>query len=114
MKNLLTIFENSMEAITLLSDRLDKLGLKTERSFDLRLQQDENITCSCPHHGTIQCDCQIVVLLVYGISDGPDTIVAHSRDGKTVFSLETRPEKIQTLDLVNIFHKLKISEELSR
>jgi len=114
MKNLLTIFENSAEAIALLSNRLDKLGLKMERSFDLRLQQNENIECSCPYHGTIRCDCQIVVLLIYGNSDGPDTIIAHSRDGRTVFSLETRPEKIQTLDLVSIFHNLKITEELSR
>jgi hypothetical protein len=114
MKNLLTINENSTEAIALLSDRLDKLGLKMERSFDLRIQQNENVECSCPHHGTIQCDCQIVVLLIYGKADGPDTIVAHSRDGRTVFSLEARPERIQTLDLVNIFHNLKIAEELTR
>ena len=114
MKNLLTIFENSTEAIALLSNQLDKLGLKMERSFDLRLQQNENIDCGCPHHGTVQCDCQIVVLLIYGNMDGPDTVVAHSRDGRTGFSLEARPEKIQTLDLVNIFHNLKNSEELSR
>lgn len=114
MKNLLTIFENSAEAIALLSNRLDKLGLRMERSFDLRLQQSENVECSCPYHGTIHCDCQIVVLLIYGKTDGPDTIVAHSRDGRTVFSLEARPERIQTLDLVNIFHNLKNAEELSR
>ena len=114
MKNLLTINENSTEAIALLSDRLDKLGLKMERSFDLQLQQNGFPECSCPYHGTVQCDCQIVVLLIYGKADGPDTIVAHSRDGRTVFSLEARLERIQTLDLVNIFQNLKKAEELLR
>ncbi len=109
MKNLLTIFENSAEAIALLSEHLKKIGLKMERSFDLRIQQNDNIACSCPHHGTKRCDCQIVVLLIYGNLAGPDTVVAHSRDGKTVFNLATGPEKPQSVELENIFQSMKIS-----
>jgi len=114
MKNLLTIFENSTEAITLLSDHLEKIGLKMERSFDMRIQQNDNNACSCPHHGTKKCDCQIVVLLIYGNMAGPDTVVAHSRDGRTVFNLATGPQKPQDAELRNIFQNIRIAEQFSR
>lgn len=114
MKNLLTIFENSAEAIALLSDHLEKIGLKMERSFDMRIQQNGNIACSCLHHGTKECDCQIIVLLIYGTLDGPDSVVAHSRDGRTVFSIAAGPGKPQDADLMKIFQNIRVAGQLSR
>lgn len=114
MKFLLTVSENSAVAIDKIAEILNDHGLKMERSFDMRLHPDESIPCSCPHHGTSKCDCQIVVLLIYGNIGGPETVVAHSRDGRTVFSLATRPDAPQQVELIHIFHNIGNVIELPR
>jgi hypothetical protein len=114
MKRILTIFENSADAIDLLTAKLNHLGLKMERSFDLSFHEEENIACNCPHHGTNECDCQIVVLLIYVNVNGPDTVIAHSRDGRTTFSLVTRPDEPQQIDLINIFQNAENAVDLPR
>ena len=57
------------------------------RSFDLRsalaAREAAPWECECPHHGTTQCACQFVVLLVYGLAAEPVTLTAHSRDDRT-------------------------------
>jgi hypothetical protein len=53
------------------------------RSFDLRSALTAHGGCECPHHGTDQCDCQFVVLLVYGEATEPVAITMHSRDNRT-------------------------------
>ena len=45
---------------------LIRCGLHVVRSFDLRSALTPRVNCDCPHHGTAQCTCQFVVLLVYG------------------------------------------------
>lgn len=52
----------------------------------------ESTPCTCPHHAG-NCDCDLVVLLVYGTEQPPATIVAHSHNGKTWFSLADGPSE---------------------
>lgn len=108
MKNILTISKNSETSLALVAKLLFENGLQMERSFDLRIAQDADIVCSCPHHGTKLCDCQIVVLLIYGGTNNPDTVVAHSQDGRTHFSLVNNPEHSKSSNLINIFRKMNL------
>jgi hypothetical protein len=62
---------------------LTRHGLHVVRSFDLRSALIAHDGCECPHHGTAQCDCQFVVLLVYGDAAEPVVITMHSRDDRT-------------------------------
>ena len=62
---------------------LTRHGLHVVRSFDLRSALIAHDGCECPHHGTAQCDCQFVVLLVYGDAAEPVAITMHSRDNRT-------------------------------
>ncbi len=62
---------------------LTRHGLHIVRSFDLRSALIAHDGCECPHHGTAQCDCQFVVLLVYGDAAEPVAITMHSRDNRT-------------------------------
>lgn len=39
-------------------------------SFDLPSVLTTPTGCICPHHGTDPCDCQMVVMLVYGTAPG--------------------------------------------
>jgi hypothetical protein len=70
---------------------LAERGLQVMRTFDLRaaLAAGQHGECACPHHGTEQCDCQYIVLLIYG--DGalrePATAVLHSQGGQTLIEV---------------------------
>src|SRR6266540_2446988 len=58
-------------------------GLKVLQTFDLQDVRLDIEGCSCPHHGTQECDCDMVVLLVYGSEPEPVTVVLHGCDGQT-------------------------------
>ena len=62
---------------------LTRRGLQVVRSFDLRTAQGAQGDCTCPYHGTTECTCQYVVLLVYSPSGAPAVLTFHGRDGQT-------------------------------
>jgi hypothetical protein len=68
-------------------------GLQVLRTFDLQDARHDPTECPCPHHGTDQCDCQMVVLLIYGGDYQPVSLIAHSHDAKTWFSLVDTPQQ---------------------
>ncbi len=75
---------------------LTRRGLYVVRSFDLRSALAADVACECPDHGTAQCTCQFVVLLVYGDAPQPVTLTIHCRDGWTqaqiVYDAMTHPD----------------------
>jgi len=81
------------EAIAWVTRQIGREGLQVMRTFDLQAVRHNPVDCLCPHHGTDQCDCQLVVLLVYGANYQPVSLVAHSHDGKTWFSLVDTPQQ---------------------
>ncbi len=88
------------ETASRLQARLLADGFHTLQTFDLqdaRLGLDD---CPCPHHGTAECDCQMVVVLVYGKTLEPVTLVLHGHDGQTWISLAERPEQTTDAQLV--------------
>jgi hypothetical protein len=62
---------------------LTQRGLYVVRSFDLRSALAAHTDCECPHHGTAQCTCQFIVLLIYGDAPQPVTLTIHFRDERT-------------------------------
>jgi hypothetical protein len=86
---------NGETAAQAATEAFTRRGLRVVRSFDLRSAMASHADCECPHHGTAQCTCQFVVLLVYGdpstepalsLSKGsggaPVVMTAHSRDAQ--------------------------------
>jgi len=113
--SLRTINQPSEIVIPRMTSMLMEQGLQVERSFDLRTAREAHVGCTCPHHGTERCDCQIVVLLVYGEDDNPATLVAHGRDGRTRFALANHPEGEFLIPFVDEIKRLfQVGEPLSR
>ena len=100
------------DAVPQVVEVLANYGLVVTQSFDLHVAtspyvrvaehvgQDHFRTlltipddCFCPKHGTTGCDCQMVVMLVYGKAAAPATLVAHGHDGQTWLSLANAPEQ---------------------
>jgi len=62
----------------------ERRGLRVVRSFDLQVARAAHPGCTCPHHGTAQCTCQMVVLLIYAGEAYPKAVlVVHGHDNRT-------------------------------
>src|SRR5512144_780520 len=76
---------------------LSRAGLRVVPTFDLQIARLAHPDCSCPHHGTEQCSCQLVILFIYSTQEQPVTMVIHGQDGRTSLSfsspLEPRPHE---------------------
>src|SRR5512147_1236667 len=68
-------------------EKLTHAGLRVVPTFDLQIARLSHPECECPNHGTQQCSCQMVILLVYGKQEDPATLVIHGQDGKTWLSM---------------------------
>jgi hypothetical protein len=90
---LLTLNLDSEQAVEQVTRRLTADGLQVVRSFDLQTARSTHTNCTCPNHGTAECDCQMVVLLVYDKRGEPLTLMAHSQDGQTQFELVDSPQQ---------------------
>lgn len=88
------IVEQSCEAaIDWVIRQMERAGLQVVRTFDLHNARHTHASCPCPHHGAEQCDCQMVVLMVYSGSRQPVSMLAHGYNGQTWFSLVDTPQQ---------------------
>ena len=90
--HLLTLKLESEIAVSKVIQRLVEDGLEVVCSFDLQAARVAHNMCTCPNHGTEQCDCQMIVLLVYDSQSSPLTLVAHGNNGQTHFALAESPQ----------------------
>jgi hypothetical protein len=87
------------QAVAWLTGRMDKAGLEILRTFDLQLARSAHPSCPCPHHGSEQCDCQMVVVLIYGQQSPPLTLLCHGNEGRTWVALVDTPQQRASLRL---------------
>lgn len=69
------------------NQQLISAGFRVVQTFDLQGARLAHPDCPCPHHGTNDCNCQMIVLLIYGKQDDPATLVIHGQEGRTWVSL---------------------------
>ena len=81
----------SHEVMDWVKQRLTGAKLRSVQTFDLHEARTGPGGCTCPNHGTEECDCQMVVLLVYGDSSQPVTLILHGNDGETWLSIGNMP-----------------------
>ncbi|GEM_PF-514678 len=82
------VFDQSCDQVlTLANEQLKRAGFRVVQTFDLQVARLAHPDCPCPHHGATDCNCQMIVLLIYQKKIGPVTLVVHGQDGKTWISL---------------------------
>ncbi len=79
-------------------------GVRVVRSFDLQTACATFPDLTCPHHGDDPCDCQLVVLLVYGDDGTPASVVVHSHWGQTGIDLVVSHDQMPSPKLVSSIH----------
>ncbi|MBI1794175.1 MAG: hypothetical protein HYR70_08275 [Chloroflexi bacterium] len=109
MNSLLPFFSTNRpydEVLSWLKQQLSHAGLRVMQTFDLRLTASLKLgNCACPHHGTDTCDCQMIVLLIYGNAPEPATLILHGNDGLSWLSLIDRPGQQADVKTVNAIHQ---------
>ena len=83
---ILTLNCSCDDALLTSSQSLRQNGFRVLQTFDLHNTAHALEECPCPHHTTSECDCQMVVLLVYGEAAQPATLILHGNNGKTWIS----------------------------
>jgi len=68
-------------------EQLMHVGLRAVQTFDLHTARIGLHECPCPNHGTDECDCQMVILMVYGDVDKPETLILHGNGETTWLSI---------------------------
>lgn len=81
------------EALQWTKEKLSRAGMHAVQTFDLHTARAGLRNCPCPNHGTEDCDCQMVILLVYGSAEAPATLVFHGNDGQTWLSIVDEPRQ---------------------
>lgn len=94
--------------------QLSQASLRAVQTFDLHAARVGSHDCPCPNHGTNECDCQMVVLLVYGKAAEPVTLILHGNDGQTWVSIAADPQQRVDAKLINsIRQALEIKASVS-
>jgi hypothetical protein len=88
-------------AVQLTTRVLEQHQLRVVCNSDLRSAlQSQDTPCTCPHHGTVDCRCNYVVLLAYdAVAPGrrphlAGEIVIHSHDGTTWLGVPTAEDRL--------------------
>jgi hypothetical protein len=110
--HLLTIRANSQAVVGVVADALRQAGLQVVQSFDLQVAKAGHSHCTCPHHGSELCDCQMIMLLVYDSEIEPVTLVAHGKDGNTHLGLIDNHSSEHSTYLANLLLKTFDSKKL--
>ena len=83
-------------ALQWIKERLSEAGLRPLQTFNLNNVRHLSPDCVCPQHGQTGCDCQMVVLLIYGSASEPVTLILHGNDRQTWLSFVT--SSLQNVD----------------
>jgi hypothetical protein len=100
----------SDETVILAIGKLEQNGFQVVRTFDLQAARLAHSDCSCHHHGKAQCNCQMVVLLVYRGDNPPLTIAIHGTGKSCLFYLVNTPQQSEGLQLEENIREILNSE----
>ena len=91
--------------------KLKQGGFQVVRTFDLQTARAAHLDYSCPKHGSTECNCQMVVLLVYLGDTSPETLVIHGNDQTSWFYIMKTPSQSAGLQLESTIQDM-LSQEI--
>jgi hypothetical protein len=106
METLLTLTLPWLDVLALVEQALTGSGFHVDRSFDFKSARASLLDpslCPCPDHGSADCNCQYIVLLVGVEGKSPVSLEVHGNDDQTYISLvQTREGAIDGMMLDQI------------
>src|SRR5581483_8667925 len=84
---LLVLDQTCEQVLVWIHGKLTDAGFRPVKTFDLHVARLAHPDSPCPHHGTDDCNCQMMILLVYGNHGNPATLVIYGQEGRAWLSL---------------------------
>ena len=84
---LLVLDQTCEQVLAWINGKLTDAGFRLVKTFDLHVARYAHLGCPCPQHGTDDCNCQMIVVLVYGNQGDPATLIIHGQEGRAWLSL---------------------------
>ena len=106
----LIVEQNCEQALRSVRETLTGAGFHAVQTFDLQIARQAHLECQCPNHGTASCNCQLVILLVYGKQEDPATLILHGEESTTGISLANPASDQVTQNLGGIIRRTLISK----
>ena len=106
----LIVEQNCEQALRSVRETLTGAGFRTVQTFDLQIARQAHLGCQCPNHGTTNCNCQMIILLVYGTQEDPATLILHGDEGTTSISLAGPASDHATQNLGGIIRRTLMSK----
>ena len=106
----LSINSSCDQALQMTKTLLSQAGLSAVQTFNLNTARLGVHNCSCPNHGTEACDCQMIVLLVYGEAAEPATLILHGNDGQTWVSVTDDPAQQTNKRLITSIRQALVNQ----
>ncbi len=89
-RNQITVEMPCEKVIDRVAHEMKAAGFRVTRSFDLQSARQALIhpeACACPFHGTAQCACQYVILLIQSEKPQPYSLIIHGHEQQTHVTL---------------------------
>lgn len=93
---------------------LSQAGFSTVQTFNLQAAQLSSQESGCLTHESEECDCQLVILLVYGEPAEPATLVLHGNHAKTWLSIPESALLVPNTGLIGAIQKALVPAESLR
>ena len=98
------------ETLNWSKEQLMQAGLHPVQTFDLHTARTGSHDCPCPNHGVNDCACQMVILLVYGDTNMPETLVLYGDRRKTWLSISDSLVSNTTDSLVKVIKDILMGQ----
>ena len=112
LTSILTLHQATEKTIAWTIQRLAARGFQVERTFDLQAARMSQVDCPCPYHGTNDCTCQMIVLLVHSQKTQPVTVVVHGHDNQTHLSLVDTENKSMDENVIRVLLPVMENSEI--
>ena len=83
----LVLDQSCEQTLTWVNEKLAGASLHLTQTFNLQVARLAHPDCLCPQHDSSSCDCQMLVLLVYGKQEIPSTLIIQGKDSRCWISL---------------------------
>lgn len=109
-EKIVTIEAPADEIVQILMNAFSALGLHVNRSFDLQSACASHHS-PCPHHGTIPCSCQVVVLMLYDWEGKQYGLTIHGSEGQSEVAIIKAGQEWSKLIIDTILHAVETALE---
>ena len=89
----ITLHQDPQTVLEWVRKQIWAAGLEVICTFDLQLARKNQQSNTCPQHGSMACNCQLMILMVYKSPNAPISLIGYGDSSCTSLSVINTPEQ---------------------